>query len=71
MGDCARYALSSDCDDNSEHPLIMYGCAAACQTCKKLAKDNGILYARNMWGNALQEYREQKLVQEVVSAGMK
>ena len=49
----------------------MYGCAAACQTCKKLAKDNGILYARNMWGNALQEYREQKLVQEVVSAGMK
>jgi len=65
---CARFALSSDCDDHSEHPVMKYGCAAACQTCEKLVEDNGILEARYMWGNALREYNQQKLAQQTVSA---
>ena len=68
---CARFALSSDCDDHADHYLMKYGCAAACQTCEKLLKEeHGIAYARSMWGTALKDYNEKKLVKEVVGASM-
>ena len=56
---CARYALSSDCEDHKDHPTMKYGCAAACQTCYDLVKDNGIAEAKSMWENALKEYNEK------------
>ena len=67
---CARFALSSDCDAHFDHPLMMYGCAAACQTCENLAKDDkkGITEARYMYGQALKEYKEQKLVEVEIDA---
>lgn len=65
---CARFALSSDCDTHFDHPIMKYGCAAACQTCEKLVDDNGILEARYMWGNALREYNQQKLAQQTITA---
>mmetsp|Transcript_58798 Transcript_58798/g.65845 ORF Transcript_58798/g.65845 Transcript_58798/m.65845 type:complete len:380 (+) Transcript_58798:44-1183(+) len=57
---CARYALSSDCQDQVNHPLMKYGCAAACQTCDKLVDNNGIFEADHMWTNALRDFNEQK-----------
>jgi len=65
---CARYALSADCERNSDHPLMKYGCAAACQTCETLVQDNGIFEARHMWGTALREFNEQKLAQITIDA---
>ena len=65
---CARFALSSDCDTHFDHPIMKYGCAAACQTCENLAEGNGIYEARQMWGTALKEFHEQKLAQQTVSA---
>lgn len=65
---CARYALSSDCDTHFDHPSIKYGCAAACQTCENLAKDNGIFEARHMWGAALREFNEKKLAKKTITA---
>lgn len=65
---CARFALSEDCDTHFDHPIMKYGCAASCQTCDKLANDNGIVEARNMWGNALREYNEKKLAKVEIGA---
>jgi len=38
---------------------MKYGCAAACQTCYDLVKDNGIAEAKKMWENALKDYNEK------------
>ncbi len=65
---CARFALSSDCDTHFDHPMIKFGCAAACQTCDKLVEDNGIIEARYIWGHAFQEFNEKKLAHEIVTA---
>ncbi|VEU34135.1 unnamed protein product [Pseudo-nitzschia multistriata] len=65
---CARYALSSDCQTHFDHPIMKYGCAAACQTCEKLVEDNGIFEARYMWGDALREFNEKKLAKETIKA---
>lgn len=65
---CARFALSSDCDTHFDHPIMKYGCAAACQTCENLVNDNGIFEARQMWGKALQEFNEKKLAQQTIKA---
>ena len=72
---CARFALSEDCDTHFDHPVMQYGCAAACQTCEKLAKtENGIEMANAMYANALHQYKEEKsetgLVEEVIDAKM-
>jgi len=64
---CARYALSSDCDTHSDHPVIKYGCAAACHTCENLT-DDGIFQARHMWGTALLEFNEKKLATKTITA---
>jgi hypothetical protein len=57
---CARFALSEDCDTHFDHPVMQYGCAAACQTCEKLAKtENGIEMANAMYANALHQYKEE------------
>mmetsp|Transcript_5111 Transcript_5111/g.14850 ORF Transcript_5111/g.14850 Transcript_5111/m.14850 type:complete len:267 (-) Transcript_5111:261-1061(-) len=63
---CARYSLSTDCDTHFDHPLIKYGCAAACHTCDKLVNDNGIIEARQMWGVALREFNEKQLVKKTI-----
>jgi len=55
---CARYALSSDCSDQKDHPLMKYGCAAACQTCENLIHNNGIFEAEHMWTNALKDWND-------------
>ena len=55
---CARYALSSDCSDKKDHPLMKYGCAAACQTCENLIHNNGIFEAEHMWTNALKDWND-------------
>ena len=65
---CARFALSSDCDTHFDHPIMKYGCAAACQTCDKLVDDNDIKEARIMWGSALREFNEKKLVEATIDA---
>lgn len=57
---CARFALSSDCQDQKDHPIMKYGCAAACQTCEDLLHDNGIFEAEHMWTNALQDWNDAK-----------
>jgi len=57
---CARFALSSDCDDQVDHPVMKYGCAAACQTCETLIDNNGIFEAEHMWTNALRDFNEKK-----------
>jgi hypothetical protein len=57
---CARFALSSDCNDQKDHPIMKYGCAAACQTCEDLVNNNGIFEAEHMWVNALRDYNEKK-----------
>eukprot|EP00536_Pseudo-nitzschia_multiseries_P003474 jgi/Psemu1/185954/e_gw1.54.44.1 len=65
---CARYALSSDCDTHFDNPIIKYACAATCQTCEDLVKDNGILEARHMWGMANREFNEKKLATKTIEA---
>mmetsp|Transcript_3048 Transcript_3048/g.6567 ORF Transcript_3048/g.6567 Transcript_3048/m.6567 type:complete len:293 (+) Transcript_3048:66-944(+) len=65
---CARYALSSDCDTHFDHPIIKYGCAASCQTCENLVNDNGVFEARTMWGTALREFNEHKLAKQTIKA---
>lgn len=65
---CARFALSSDCGTHAEHPIMKYGCAAACQTCENLVNDNGIAEARAIWGSALLEFNEKKLVESTIDA---
>jgi len=68
---CARFALSSDCESHFDHPVMKYGCAAACKTCENLVNDNGIFEARHMWATALREFREQKeLAHQTISATM-
>jgi hypothetical protein len=57
---CARFALATDCDDHAEHEIIKYGCAAACMTCDKLVKNDGIAKAELFWSKALKEYEEKK-----------
>ena len=63
---CARFALSSDCTDHKDHPIMKYGCAAACQTCEQLVNNNGIFEAQHMWVNALRDYNEKNSESNVV-----
>jgi len=65
---CARYALSSDCESHFDHPIMKYGCAAACKTCEHLVENNGIFEARHMWGTALREFHEKKLARKTITA---
>lgn len=66
---CARFALSSDCETHFDHPVMKYGCAAACKTCETLVNDNGVFEAGHMWATALREFHEQKeLAQQTVTA---
>ena len=57
---CARFALSTDCQDHADHEIIKYGCAAACGTCDKLVYNDGIAKAELFWSKALKEYEEKK-----------
>lgn len=65
---CARFALSSDCRAHSDHPVMKYGCAAACQTCESLAEGNGIAEARQQWGTALKEFRQKSAAKKTIEA---
>jgi hypothetical protein len=66
---CARFALSSDCDTHFDHPLMKFGCAAACKTCESLKNEQyGIVKARSQWGTALKEFNEKKLAKQTITA---
>lgn len=53
---CARMAMSTDCEDFSDHEIIKYACAAACGTCEDLVYKDGIAKAKAMWEKALHEF---------------
>jgi hypothetical protein len=54
---CARMALSKDCEEHADHEIIKYACAAACGTCEDLIHNDGIAKAKAMWEDALNEFK--------------
>ena len=57
---CARFALSSDCQDHADDPMMKYNCAASCQTCELLEDDDEEMdMAEEAWIFALMEYKNQ------------
>jgi hypothetical protein len=58
---CARFALSTDCEDNADKDEIKFQCAAACQTCELLANgESDLKKAEQMWILALMDYQNSK-----------
>jgi hypothetical protein len=58
---CARFALSTDCEDNADRDEMKYECAAACQTCELLANDESDMKkAEQTWILRLMEYQNSK-----------
>ena len=58
---CARYALSTDCEDHADTDMMKYMCAASCQTCELLKNDKeGIQKAKQFYAQGLLEYHKKK-----------
>lgn len=58
---CARFSLSTDCDDHAGDDMIKYMCAASCQTCELLRGDKeGMHKARAYYAQAILEHEQSK-----------
>jgi len=53
---CARYALSTDCQDHAETEMMKYLCAASCQTCEELLDKKDQQKASALYSKALLEH---------------
>lgn len=58
---CARFALSTDCEDHAGTDTMKYMCAASCQTCELLRGDKeGIKKAKTLYAQALLDHQQKK-----------
>jgi hypothetical protein len=55
---CARFALSTECDDEAGHDIIKYLCAASCQTCE-LFDTNDVKKAKALYSQAMLDYKKK------------
>jgi hypothetical protein len=56
---CARFAVSTDCEDNEDHDVMKYFCAAACQTCERFFDEDERKKAEATWLLALMGYKNE------------